>query len=226
MGKIEKIFKGELLLDSKTFEKKLRRIKAYIYDWDGVFNNGHKTENGSSSFSEIDSMGTNMLRFSHYLATQKNPVTAIISGESNKTAAYFAEREHFNSLYTTRNKRLAIQHLCMMGGLEQSEIAFVFDDVLDFGIAATCGIRIMVRHESSPQTLRYALKNELVDYCTYSEGWNNAVRESAELLMCLHGQFDVVLENRIQHSKEYENYLAQRNSVVTQFFSEKDLLQS
>jgi 3-deoxy-D-manno-octulosonate cytidylyltransferase len=218
MGKIEKTFKGEFVLDSKSFEKKLRRIKAYVYDWDGVFNNGHKTENGSSSFSEVDSMGTNLLRFSHYLATQKNPFMAIISGENNKAAAYFAEREHFYALYTTKDKKLAIQHFCMVNQLEQSEIAFVFDDVLDLGIAATCGIRILVRHEASPLTLRYALKNELVDYCTFTDGGDNAVRESAELLMCLHDQFDVALEHRIQFSKEYKKISGTkeccRNSIL------------
>ena len=226
MGKIEKSFRGEFLLDLKTFEKKLRRIKAYVYDWDGVFNNGHKTETGSSSFSETDSMGTNLLRFTHFLANQKIPFSAIISGENNKSAAFFSEREHFHALYTSRDKKLAIQHFCMMNQLEQSEIVFVFDDVLDLSIASTCGIRIMVRHDASPLTQRYALKNELVDYCTYAEGGNNAVRETAELLMSLHDQFDAALEKRIQYTREYQDYLENRNAVATQFFSEKDLLLS
>ena len=48
-------------------DRKLTHIKAFVFDWDGVFNNGVKNENKSSNFNEIDSMGTNMLRFSYFL---------------------------------------------------------------------------------------------------------------------------------------------------------------
>src|ERR1044071_4322922 len=100
MKNIESLFKGKFLTDTKAFRQKLKKIRAYIYDWDGVFNNGHKTESGSSSFSEIDSMGTNLLRFSHFLKSDELPLTAIISGEHNKAAVTFSEREHFHGLYS------------------------------------------------------------------------------------------------------------------------------
>jgi 3-deoxy-D-manno-octulosonate 8-phosphate phosphatase (KDO 8-P phosphatase) len=67
----------------------LGKIKAFVFDWDGVFNNAVKNENKSSNFNEADSMGTNMLRFSHYLLSNELPKTAIISGERNEFAFYF-----------------------------------------------------------------------------------------------------------------------------------------
>jgi len=224
MGKIEKIFKGQFIQDPKTLREKLTRIQAYLFDWDGVFNDGHKNDSGSSTFSEVDSMGTNLLRFNHYLSVDQNPLTAIISGEQNKSASYFAEREHFHAVYTTRNKNEALLHFLKWNQLQPEQVAFFFDDVLDLSIAAQCGLRIMVRHEGSPMTLRYAIKNKLADYYSYAQGGNHAVREGTELLMSLSAGFELSLEHRIRYSPEYRTYLEQRNSVTLQFFSEKDLL--
>ena len=46
---------------------RLDKIKAFVFDWDGVFNNGAKDSEGASPFNEVDAMGTNLLRFNHHL---------------------------------------------------------------------------------------------------------------------------------------------------------------
>ena len=56
---------GEFVISPEDLAHKLKNIKVLIFDWDGVFHAGHKNENRSSTFSEADSMGINMLRF-HY----------------------------------------------------------------------------------------------------------------------------------------------------------------
>src|SRR6201998_4690564 len=107
------IFKGSFVTSSKELAQKLQRIKAYIFDWDGVFNDAHKQYDNSSSFSETDSMGINLLRFAHYLKNDRSAPIAIMSGEQNKTAFYFAQREHFNAVYyKIKHKEMALQHLC------------------------------------------------------------------------------------------------------------------
>ena len=70
---------AEFLISYKEISKKLETIKAFIFDWDGVFNSAEKNESRSSNFNEADSMGTNLLRFSYYLKNKKIPFTAIIS---------------------------------------------------------------------------------------------------------------------------------------------------
>ena len=87
---------GKFVTPINDIKNKLSQIKAYIFDWDGVFNNGEKSANGSSKFSEVDSMGTNLLRYSHFMKTKQLPLTAIISGEKNETAFYFCQRECFD----------------------------------------------------------------------------------------------------------------------------------
>src|SRR4051812_30130410 len=94
---IKQYFRGRFVTDFAVIEQRLQYIKAFIFDWDGVFNNGHKNADGNSSFSETDSMGMNLLRFNHYIRKKDQPITAVITGESNKTAFFFTKREHFHS---------------------------------------------------------------------------------------------------------------------------------
>ena len=224
MGKTENVFKGEFLTDAKALRKKSEKIRAYIFDWDGVFNDGYKTETGSSSFSEIDSMGTNLLRFSHFLKKGVVPFTAIISGEQNKAAELFAGREHFHALYSgIKNKVDALQHFCRANNLDASEVTFVFDDVLDLSVASLCGLRILVARKENPLFTRFVKKKKLADYLTASSGANFAVRETTELIMNMHGEYENAVQNRVEYSQQYVSYLEQRNSSKTRFFSSKDL---
>jgi 3-deoxy-D-manno-octulosonate 8-phosphate phosphatase (KDO 8-P phosphatase) len=218
------IFKGRFIKDPDTIRQKLEGIKAYMFDWDGVFNNGHKTETGSSSFSEVDSMGTNLLRFSHYLKAGQTPNVAIVTGEQNKAAAYFAEREHFDTVYWgIRNKALALQHFCKEKSIKPEEVVYVFDDVLDFAAAPMCGLRIMIERRSNPLLMAYAEKHNMVDYFTHSDGSENAVREASELVMGLIGQYDAALEHRVSFSNTYLTYIEKRNYSVTKYYSANDL---
>ena len=137
-------FKGEFLTSPELMAERLGKIKAFIFDWDGVFNNGVKNANGSSSFSEIDSMGTNMLRFNHFLRNQQIPHTAIITGENNIDAYTFASRECFSAVYyRILTKPDALHHFCAAHNINPSEVAFFFDDVLDLSVAGMVGLRIM-----------------------------------------------------------------------------------
>src|SRR5690606_36743845 len=122
-------FKGQFIIAPELMREKLDQVKAFVFDWDGVFNNGMKDENGSSPFSEVDSMGTHMLRLNHYLRTGKPPLPAIITGEKNKAAFSLAEREHFNAVYYgIRRKAAALAHLCLTHHLAPGEVAYIFDD--------------------------------------------------------------------------------------------------
>ena len=116
-GVFEKIG-GNFLTPVDEIVQKLANIKAFVFDWDGVFNNAQKDAGGSSNFNEADSMGTNLLRFGYFLQKQLLPLTAIISGEKNEAAFYFCNREHFtSSYYKIPNKIEAINHFCRQNNL-------------------------------------------------------------------------------------------------------------
>jgi 3-deoxy-D-manno-octulosonate 8-phosphate phosphatase (KDO 8-P phosphatase) len=219
---ITDIFKGRFVSSPSEIEQKLQSIKAYIFDWDGVFNDGHKYADGSSSFSETDSMGTNLIRFTHYLKNKELPAASIITGEHNKAAFHFAARENFHDVYyRIKHKETALQHFCDQNKIKSSEVLFVFDDVLDFSAAKIAGLRIMVSHSCNPLLIDFAIKNNLVDYITFHDGANGAIREASELIMELSGLFDSSIEHRMQFSSTYQSYINQRNKTP-EFYTLKD----
>jgi len=219
-SQIINLFKGKFLTDVDAFAEKFSAIKAFVFDWDGVFNNGIKDDNGSSAFSEIDAMGTNLLRFNHFLCKGKTPVVAVISGEKNKAAFTLAKREHFNAVYYKFvHKISALDHLCKQHQLQYHEIAFVFDDVLDFSVANICGLRLMVSRNCNPLLVKFAQENNLADYQTFADGGNHAVREIVELLTGISGKYEETISQRMQFSETYKQYLQLRNEPEPSFYS-------
>ncbi|WP_020528206.1 hypothetical protein [Flexithrix dorotheae] len=224
MNHLESVFTemgGEFLCPFSVFEEKVKKIKAFVFDWDGVFNNGIKSPESPSQYAEGDSMGTNLMRFSKWLTLGKTlPVTGIITGANNSVAKALADREHFNFLYMGyKHKIEAIEDLAKNHGLQLDEIAFFFDDVLDISAAQACGLRIMIRRNSSPLFLDYMRKRKHFDYYTATEGGQLAVREACELIMGVNGNFEETLDKRVEFKGEYANYISQRNSTTTQFFT-------
>jgi 3-deoxy-D-manno-octulosonate 8-phosphate phosphatase (KDO 8-P phosphatase) len=208
------LFGGTFITDFSIIKNKLRNIKAYVFDWDGVFNNGQKNIEGHSGFSEVDSMGVNMLRFNSWLFQRRIAPAAIITGEDNALAAHFAARENFSALYKKiRNKEQAFLHFCKLHDCAPGEVLFVFDDILDLPIARLAGIRMMVGRRSNPVTIQYARQNRLVDYVTEAQGGSNAVREVCELCLLLSNNFQKVVELRTRYAPEYRDYISARAGV-------------
>lgn len=214
---------GSFITAPDDLTKKLLGIKAFVFDWDGVFNNGQKILGSGSPFSEVDSMGTNLLRFSHYLKNGQLPISAIISGEKNDSAISFSERECFHySFFKTPHKIEALEMICKQHMLQTTEVAYVFDDVLDISIAKVCGLRILVRHTANVLFEDYCRKNQLADYITASDGNHYAVREICELLMGLNNNFDACISHRGDYSATYNDYLLLRRAIKTEMYSVKD----
>jgi 3-deoxy-D-manno-octulosonate 8-phosphate phosphatase (KDO 8-P phosphatase) len=211
---------GLFLNGALKFDQKLENIKAYVFDWDGVFNSGSKNENGSSNYNEVDSMGINMLRFSHWLRTGELPITSIISGEKNQSSFQLAAREHFHSCYyKVAHKTDAFEHLCSLHQLKPEEVAFVFDDILDLSMAALCGLRILINRPGVSMVRNHVIEHKLADYITSSPSGNYALREACELMIGIKGNWTKVIDERSGFSKNYQAYLKERNSVETTFYS-------
>ncbi|HCW07100.1 MAG TPA: phosphatase [Cytophagales bacterium] len=202
------------------FKNQLALIKAYVFDWDGVFNDGVKTDQGSP-FSEVDAMGTNMLRFGHWLKHGSLPAVAVITGEDNPAAKLLSQRDHFHALYfKSTNKLVAFEHFLQTNSLKASEVAFVYDDVLDLGMAEKCGLRFLVKHHAAPLFQNYSVKNQIADYITSTD--DHAVREVCELILGSNGVYDEAIQKRSHFDELYQKYLGERNRVVTQISFIKD----
>ena len=213
---LEDYFRGEFVINSTALRQKFRTIKAFVFDWDGVFNNGQKNIDGHSTFSEVDSMGINLIRFNHHLLNKQLPISAIITGENNQLAFSYARRENFNAIYyKVAHKEKAILHLCKQHNISPAEVMFVFDDVLDLSVAKLVGVRMMVNRAANPILIEYAKKNRLVDYVTFFDGNNNALREISEMIMVMTNNYVTAIDHRIKFSEPYQAYLDIKKQIPT-----------
>lgn len=208
---------GTFLLPPHILAEKYSHIKALIFDWDGVFNDGFKGEGIRSGFSEIDSMGVNLLRFENWLRKSDMSPVFIISGQYNPQAQFFAEREHFNAVYFNfKNKKHALDHIVKTYDLQTSQLAFIFDDVLDLSLARSAGLRFMVKRSASSLFTEYVKEHGLCDYVTGNTSSTFAVREVCELLLALSGNFEKIIELRMAFDTVYQEYFNKRNSLKTE----------
>jgi 3-deoxy-D-manno-octulosonate 8-phosphate phosphatase (KDO 8-P phosphatase) len=140
---------GEFVSPPSLFVEKMKSIRVVLFDWDGVFNDGFKRGEEGSIFSEVDAMGTNLLRYALWRANGAVPVSAIMTGENNPSAVLFAKRENFTAVFTgTKNKGKAFQLFCDQYKCTPSQVLFFGDDVLDLEVARQCGVRIVIGRKS------------------------------------------------------------------------------
>ncbi len=199
-------------------------LKCFLLDWDGVFNNGAKTISQGSGFSEIDSMGLNLLRYAYFRKNGSIPYTAIITGELNETAKFFAEREKINGLfYKAKNKIIPFNYILETQKLEAEHTCFLFDDVLDLSVARMAGLRILIERAGMPYFSDFVKANNMADFYTQNTGGNNAIREACDHIMFELGNFKEVLNSRIAFDDDYKKYIELRQLQTTEIidFSNK-----
>jgi len=207
---------GAIFLSSvEEIATKLNDIRCFIFDWDGVFNKGIKSNDNGSSFAEPDSMGLNMLRFSYWLRHGSLPLIVIVSGANNITALDFAKREHINAVYlNSKNKQEVIAQLTNKYEVAQHQSLFVFDDIIDLNVAKICSLSFCVRRSASILFNDFVIENKLCNYITAHGGGDYAVREITELIIGLYGNYNETISKRMEYKGPYEEYLSIRNSVA------------
>lgn len=187
------------------------KIRGLILDWDGVWTNGRKRPDGQSDFSEHDTMGLNLLRFAHYAATGEMLRIAIVTGERNPTAEFLVQREHYDDfIFYARDKTKAAPILESRWGISCAEWGFVFDDVLDLGLAAMVGRRAMVKWDFTQAVQEIARQEGLVD------DWiepDSAVRRWCESYLFELNWLGSAVAERRAWSPRYQAYWALRNEV-------------
>jgi 3-deoxy-D-manno-octulosonate 8-phosphate phosphatase (KDO 8-P phosphatase) len=207
---------GEFFTPPSVFVGKLKQIRAVLFDWDGVFNEGYKKGEEGSLFSEVDAMGTNLLRYALWKQNGKQAVTAVITGEENPPAQQLAHREHFHAVYfKAKDKAKVFDAFCKAHGLKAEEVLFFFDDVLDLEVARRCGARVMIGRKSTPMLQTFAKTHGMVDYISGCSGGEHGLREGCEMVMGLLGQYERVVNERMTFSTDYQFYLEERQQIAT-----------
>jgi 3-deoxy-D-manno-octulosonate 8-phosphate phosphatase (KDO 8-P phosphatase) len=209
---------GTFVTPIATLIERMHTIQGFVSDWDGVFNQGAKGEGAESTYSEPDSMGTNLLRYALWRQYGQLPIAALITGAENPSARTFAMREHFHAVYYgARNKTGAIEALCRTHRVSSERLICIFDDVNDLGMAFACGIRIFVQRSASPLLREYVVRQGLCDYVTAHSPERHAVREVCELALGLLDAFEAVVASRVAWDRDYAAYFAARQALQTEF---------
>jgi 3-deoxy-D-manno-octulosonate 8-phosphate phosphatase (KDO 8-P phosphatase) len=195
---------------------RLSRCRAVVLDWDGVLGPGLKGPGAPASFNEIDAMGLNLLRYALWRRGGERtvPPLVVISGQRDPAAQALAERDRLDALYMGfLDKQLALDHLCRTRGFEPAEVMFVFDDVIDLGMAERCGARFLVARAAMPLVEDYARRRGLCDYVVGAPAGAGAAREACEVALALLGVADEVFAERAAFSPSYRSFLEARKGV-------------
>ncbi|HMC98100.1 MAG TPA: hypothetical protein VKG92_10610 [Flavobacteriales bacterium] len=201
--------------------ERLRGIRSVLFDWDGVFNDGWKDIDGGSPFSEVGSMGVNMLRFGLWSQNKEQlPFAGVITGQHNKHAEGFVQREKFHGLYMGFiHKPEAFDAFLGKHGLAAEQVAFFYDDAIDLSVADRCGLRILMRHPAGALFAQHAITRGSVDIATALSGGQNGLREATDVLLALMGRFPSVIDQRAAYSADYQRYLKARNATAPEVVS-------
>ncbi len=213
---IEKLFTlngGCFLHPVSLIKGNLEGVNTLLFDWDGVFTDGRKDSNRNSTYSELDTMGINLLRFAFWLQNGTIPFTAIITGEENPGAMFVARRDHYDAVYYhVKNKSMMGERLNTDFRVDVSKSLFLFDDVLDLGLVSLSRLSFALRNPASLLFQQYIRTVEKCAYISGNTGGNHGIREIAELIMGLMGQFTSVIEHRASFSPVYKEFLQLRNT--------------
>lgn len=202
------------LHSQEELQRRAKNIRAVLFDWDGVFNDGWKDIDGGSPFSEVGSMGVNMLRFALWLTNGVNPPAAVITGQINPHAENFVKRERFHAIYMGYiNKPDAFGQFLRDNELKPEEVAFVFDDAIDLPVAKQCGLRVLIGRPAGQLFAEHVIARGDADIVTANSGGENGLREATEAVIGLIGDFADVFDQRAAFTEPYQRYLQERNAT-------------
>jgi 3-deoxy-D-manno-octulosonate 8-phosphate phosphatase (KDO 8-P phosphatase) len=158
--------------------KRIRKIKAFILDVDGVLTDGGITyiSDGTEmkTFSALDGQGVK-------LAQELGIRFAIITGHGSEVVERRARELNITDVYLNSiNKLVSYEDFKQKHDLQDDEVIFMGDDVLDIPVLKKVGIAIV------PGNAHKAAKL-LADYKCKLTGGHGAVREAIDLILDTHG---------------------------------------
>jgi len=170
---------------SDVVREKIKGIKLFLMDVDGVMTDGNITidDNGyeSKSFNVRDGHGIKLL--------QRGGIkTGIITGRTSDVVKYRAKELGIGIVRQGAKNKLDVYRDVVSGeGLHDREVAYIGDDIVDLPVLKVVGFSAAVSDASS-----HIIPH--VDYRTVNSGGNGAVREVAELILGVRGLWKELTE--------------------------------
>ena len=166
-----------------ALKEKLAQIKLLICDVDGVLTDGTLiyATNGeqSNNFSVLDGVGFHMIN-----RLDINLKTAWITGRECATTSHRAEKLKIDKVYNGVIRKIeSYNELKKEYNIEDHEICFIGDDIIDMPLFEKVGLAVSV-----PNAPDYVSRH--AHYITSKAGGHGAVREVIDLIISSRGNFD------------------------------------
>jgi len=158
---------------SLNLKNKCKKIKLVLSDVDGVLTDGgmYYSDQGEvmKKFNTRDGMAVALL--------EKNIPTILISKENSKIVKARAKKIHAaEALIGIDNKEILLPKLCKKYKVKNFEIAYIGDDLNDYGIMKKVGFSV------TPNDGIEKIK-KIADYICKKNGGEGAFREMADLIL-------------------------------------------
>lgn len=169
-------------------ENKLRKIKAFAFDVDGVFTDGGilATADGDL-FRVFDSKDSFGLRMAYMKGYHVGVITGGVSKSIRKRFRTCAVPEE--DIYLgSRAKIEDFEHFCSKYSLCPDEVMYLGDDLPDIPVMSACGCGVC------PCDAVDEVK-AIADYISSRPGGKGCVREVIEMVMKLQGKWELDVED-------------------------------
>jgi len=179
--------------DLASLERRASRIKLLLMDCDGVLTDGRVwlLENGEEqkSFNTHDGLGLHLLH-------RAGLKSGIISGR--KSIAVERRAGELAIEFVRQgdpDKTEAFEEVLKLAGVNESEVAFMGDDLTDIPIMQRSELAVAVGD---------AVKEAraVAHYVTHAEGGRGAVREVVELILKAQGRWNDLVDEYMKNSRQ------------------------
>jgi 3-deoxy-D-manno-octulosonate 8-phosphate phosphatase (KDO 8-P phosphatase) len=170
---------------SRSLHSRLKRVKLFLCDVDGVLTDGSIFIGGVSEFKRFnirDGLGL-------VLARRAGLKVGWVSARPSVATRMRAQELKIDFLIQQGDrvsKTGAIEKLLAREKVDWKEVCFVGDDVVDLGPLARAGFAVAVG-DARPQVKAAA------DFVTRADGGRGAVRETIEMILQAQGKWEPVI---------------------------------
>ncbi|MAZ30908.1 MAG: 3-deoxy-D-manno-octulosonate 8-phosphate phosphatase [Flavobacteriales bacterium] len=163
-----------------NYKVKLKKIKAFVFDCDGVLTDGSITLLPGGE--QVRKMSTRD-GYAMQLAVKKSYIVALITGGNSSSVKDRMNKLGIHDVYMAcADKVMALQELIDLYGLDPDHILYMGDDLPDFDVLKKVGL------PTCPDDAVQEIKN-ISEYISYKKGGQGCARDVIEQTLKIQGHW-------------------------------------